>query len=66
MTTFTLKSLIARKPVEPILEHDIQKRAFEIYRERGGRDGRALDDWLEAEQQLLQRIAVRDNSKTGA
>jgi hypothetical protein len=27
-------------------------RAHEIYRERGGTDGRDLDDWLQAEREL--------------
>ncbi|MCC6857329.1 MAG: DUF2934 domain-containing protein [Bryobacterales bacterium] len=33
-------------------EH-IRRRAYEIYRKRGGGEGRALDDWLEAERELL-------------
>jgi hypothetical protein len=34
----------------------IQLRAYEIYIERGRTDGRALDDWLEAEKELTQTI----------
>jgi hypothetical protein len=30
----------------------IASRAYEIYLERGGGDGRDMDDWLEAERQL--------------
>jgi len=30
----------------------IERRAYEIYLERGGLDGRDLEDWLEAERQL--------------
>jgi hypothetical protein len=30
-------------------------RAYELYIKRGGQEGRALDDWLEAEQELLQQ-----------
>jgi hypothetical protein len=30
----------------------IAKRAYEIYKGRGGQDGADLDDWLEAERQL--------------
>jgi Protein of unknown function (DUF2934) len=30
----------------------IEKRAHEIYLKRGGGDGRDVDDWLMAEQQL--------------
>ena len=30
----------------------IAARAYELYIERGGQDGQALDDWLSAEQEL--------------
>ena len=30
----------------------VEKRAYEIYRGRGGDHGADLDDWLEAERQL--------------
>ena len=35
------------------LEARIRIRAHEIYLERGGEDGNELDDWLEAEQEIL-------------
>ena len=35
------------------LEERIRERAHEIYLERGGEDGGELDDWLEAEQEIL-------------
>ena len=56
-----------RKKAEPIARQDsgditgadssrerIAFRAYELYLARGGQHGRALDDWLEAEQELLQ------------
>jgi len=33
----------------------IAKRAYELYSERGSRHGYALDDWLEAEREILSR-----------
>jgi Protein of unknown function (DUF2934) len=33
-------------------EHEIRRRAFEIYLERGGEPGRDLEDWLQAEREL--------------
>jgi hypothetical protein len=33
-------------------EQDIAARAHEIFQDRGGTDGRDLDDWLEAENEL--------------
>ena len=32
----------------------IASRAYELYMARGGQHGRALEDWLEAEQELLE------------
>lgn len=37
------------------MEEEIRKRAYEIYRERGGDPGNALDDWLQAEAELKLR-----------
>jgi hypothetical protein len=34
----------------------IAKRAYELYCERGYRDGSALDDWLDAEREILSPI----------
>ncbi|MEY4528370.1 MAG: hypothetical protein RL768_2089 [Nitrospirota bacterium] len=34
----------------------IAKRAYELYCERGYRNGFALDDWLDAEQEILSQI----------
>ena len=34
----------------------ISKRAYELHGERGYRHGSALDDWLEAEREILSQI----------
>ena len=34
---------------------DVQRRAFELYLERGSENGRDVEDWLEAERQLRNR-----------
>jgi hypothetical protein len=34
----------------------IAKRAYALYSERGYRDGSALEDWLEAEREVLGRV----------
>lgn len=44
----------------------IAERAYELYIQRGGRDGRDLDDWLEAERQLVGAGSPRTTSKPGA
>ena len=42
-------------PVSPCddLHIRIAKRAYELHAERGHRQGYALDDWLEAEREIL-------------
>ena len=35
-------------------EAEIRQRAQEIYLARGGRPGREIDDWLQAEYELMQ------------
>jgi hypothetical protein len=32
----------------------IEKRAYELYLERGGENGRDFDDWVIAERELIQ------------
>jgi hypothetical protein len=33
----------------------VAERAYELYEQRGRQEGRALEDWLNAESQLLER-----------
>jgi len=35
----------------------IARRAYEIFVERGGQDGRDMDDWLRAERELAVKTA---------
>ena len=37
------------------LEEQIQRRAYELYVERGNQSGSELDDWLQAETEILER-----------
>ena len=43
------------QPVSPCddLHIRIAQRAYELHAERGYREGHALDDWLEAEREIL-------------
>jgi hypothetical protein len=47
-----------RQPVSPCddLHILIAKRAYELYGERGYRHGYAIDDWLDAEREILNQI----------
>jgi hypothetical protein len=44
-----------RQPVSPCddLQARIAQRAYELHAERGYEEGHALDDWLEAEREIL-------------
>jgi hypothetical protein len=53
-------SAIREKPSDPMLEHEIRLRAYDIYLQRGCADGHALDDWLQAETEILRRLVPRD------
>jgi hypothetical protein len=37
-----------------IAMHDVARRAYELYLARDREDGHDLDDWLQAERELLQ------------
>jgi hypothetical protein len=39
-------------PIET--DEQIRRRAFELYEQHGRKDEHALDDWLQAEAELLQ------------
>ena len=42
------------KPAQPNdIEERIRRRAYELYEERGRVNGFALDDWLQAEAEIL-------------
>jgi Protein of unknown function (DUF2934) len=50
---------------------DVARRAYALFLSRGGQHGRDVDDWLEAERQLMSngaspRPAGRSTSNTGA
>jgi H+-transporting ATPase len=46
----TAAPLLAKKPVD--VTPQVAKRAYELYEQRGRRDGQAGQDWLEAEREI--------------
>jgi len=42
--------LLARQPLD--ITPQIAKRAYELYEQRGHRDGRAIQDWEQAEREI--------------
>ena len=45
----------SEKIKEQLTHQQIERRAYEIYLQRGGEEGRALEDWLIAEKELSQK-----------
>jgi hypothetical protein len=45
----------------PTKEQEIAQRAYFVYLARGSGDGHALDDWLQAEQELREQNARQQN-----
>jgi hypothetical protein len=44
----------AKPPANPIeTEDEIRRRAYELYEQRGRADGYELDDWVQAEEEVL-------------
>jgi len=41
------------------LEERIRVRAYQLYLQRGKRNGHALDDWLQAEGEITERRSLR-------
>jgi hypothetical protein len=51
-------------PAEPRLNR-LARRAHEIYEARGGGQGRALDDWLQAEREIDAELEEQEADETG-
>jgi hypothetical protein len=46
----------ANSPVQHPSQEEIRRRAFEIHIERGGIHGCDLDDWMQAEKELREKL----------
>jgi hypothetical protein len=56
MNWISLTDHAKNQPLEPLLEKEVQVRAYEIYEQRGKGHGFALQDRLEAEAEVLARF----------
>jgi hypothetical protein len=52
MKSITVPTVSKTRPPEPMPEHAIRLRAYELYAQRGMAEGNAVQDWLEAEAEL--------------
>jgi len=49
-------------PIESLtIEERIRRRAYELYVRRGNQSGSELDDWLQAEEEVLQAQEVEQD-----
>lgn len=47
---------------EKLTHEQIEKRAYEIYLQRNGEEGHALEDWLIAEEELMRERPKRESA----
>jgi hypothetical protein len=52
-SSILMKSITLSSPPEPIVEHAIRLRAYELYEQRARLAGHDWDDWLQAEGEML-------------
>jgi hypothetical protein len=50
---------VENQPSGTITQEEIAQRAYALYEARGREDGHDLDDWLEAERELLEQHSRR-------
>ena len=48
--------------IAPSLEEQISRRAYEFYEQRGKEHGRADEDWLKAEREILEGVPPVETS----
>lgn len=56
MKELNVEQLHERLPADPEVQEVISLRAYEIYQSRGFAPGRDLDDWLQAETEVLAAL----------
>ena len=61
MNPVTVK-MSASNPPEPMLEQAIRHRAYELYLQRGMAHGHDVDDWLQAEAELVHGHSTSDSN----
>jgi hypothetical protein len=54
--------MLPTAPPEPMLQQAIRQRAYELYIKRGMAPGHALDDWLQAEAELVLGHSTSDST----
>ena len=58
MIKWRVLNVVVKKPVD--VTPQIAKRAYELYEQRGRQDGRAAQDWGQAEREIRERDPSSD------
>jgi hypothetical protein len=53
MPTLPTETRATESPVD--IQEQVRRRAFELYEQHGREDGHDLEDWLQAESELVQQ-----------
>lgn len=56
MNELNVEQLRERLPADREVQEAVSVRAYEIYQSRGSEPGRDLDDWLQAENEVLAAL----------
>jgi hypothetical protein len=59
-------SLEVRPAESSPTREEIELRAYQIYMERGGADGQDVEDWLQAERELVERSTPAQKVRAAA
>ncbi len=57
------RSVKATAPPAATREEEVRSRAYQLYEERGREDGRALDDWLQADDEVPPRTGNKRGTR---
>ena len=64
MIKWRVPNAVAKKPVD--VTPQIAKRAYELYEKRGRKDGRAVQDWEQAEREIREMNHLNEQTQTTA
>ncbi len=53
------ETMVSKRELSNDLQAQIRDRAYELYEQRGGIEGRELDDWLQAEAEVTLSMEKR-------
>jgi Protein of unknown function (DUF2934) len=59
------EAVSAGENIAPSLEEQINRRAYELYEQRGKEHGHADEDWLRAEKEIIEERGSDTNSPAG-